>query len=117
MTSNSKTVGFYKSAYERAARVRGVTPIEARSPSKIIELLLKIEQLLTCKSKATGTSTSKLGYHLQMKSLTFLSVKNLFADFAKCNKSADRVDSAEAMSSVAMRYAKPRTHAQYVYYF
>ena len=72
-----------------------------------------------CKSKAVGTSTSKLGHHLQTKSLTFLSAQNFFADFAKCDKSADRVDSAEAMLSwlVAMRYAKPGMHVQYVYYF
>ena len=65
------------------------------------------------------TSTSKLGYHLQAKSLTSLSAQNLFADFARCDKSADQVDSAVAMSNwlVAMHYAKPGTHAQYVYYF
>ena len=62
------------------------------------------------------TSTSKLGYHLQTKSL---STQNLFAEFAKCDKSADRVDSAVAMSShlVAVHYTKPGTHAQYIYYF
>ena len=63
-----------------------VTPIEAHSPGKIIELLLKIEHLVTCKSRAADTSTSKLGYHLETKSLTSLSAQNLFADFAKCNK-------------------------------
>ena len=47
------------------------------------------------------------------------SAQNLFADFARCDKSADQVDSTLAMSSqlAAMRYTKPRTHAQYVYYF
>ena len=55
-----------------------------------------------------GTSTSKLGYHLKTKSLTSLSAQNLFAGFSKCNKSADRVNSAVAMLSrlVAMHYAK-----------
>ena len=72
-----------------------------------------------CKSRAAGTSASKLGYHLKTKSLTSLSAQNLFADFARCDKSADRVDSTVAMSSwlVAMRYAKPGTHVQYVHYF
>ena len=39
-----------------------------------------------CKSKAAGTSTSKLGYgnHLQTESLT----QNLFADFTKYGKKA-----------------------------
>ena len=76
-------------------------------------MLLKIEHLVTCKSKAAGTSTSKLRYHLQTKSLTSLSAHNLFADFAKCDKIADQADSAVAMLSrlVAMRYAKPGTHA------
>ena len=80
---------------------------------------MKIEHLVTCKSRATGTSTSKLGYHLQTKSLTSLNVQNPFADFARCDKSANRVDSAVAMSSrlVAMHYAKPTTRAQYIYYF
>ena len=66
---------------------------------------------------ALTTSTSKLGYHLQTKSLTHLSA-HFVADFAKCDKSTDRADSAVAMSSrlVAMRYTKPGTHAQYVYY-
>ena len=57
-----------------------VTPIEAHCLGKIIELLLKIEYLVTCRSKAAGTSTSKLGYHLQTESLTSLSAQNLFAD-------------------------------------
>ena len=45
--------------------------------------------------------------------------QNLFADFAKRDKSADRADSTVVMLSwlVAMRYAKHGTHAQYVYYF
>ena len=60
-----------------------------------------------CKSRAAGTSTSKLGYHLQTKSLTSLSAQNFFADFARLDKSADRVDSAVAMSSrYALRQAR-----------
>ena len=62
-----------------------VTPIEARSPVKIIELLLKIEHLVTSKSRAVGNS--KLGYHLQTESL---SAQNYFADFARCDKSGLR---------------------------
>ena len=66
-----------------------------------------------------GTSTSKLGYHLQTKPLTSLYAQNLFVDFAKCDKSANRVDSTVALSSqlVAMHYTKARTHAHYVYYY
>ena len=57
--------------------------------------------------------------HLQTKSLTSLSAPILFADFARCDKSIDRVDFAVAMLSrlVTMCYAKPGTHAQYIYYF
>ena len=51
------------------------------------------------------TFTSKLGYHLQTKSSTFLSPQNLFTDIAKCDKSTDRADFTIAMLSqlVAMR--------------
>ena len=64
-------------------------------------------------------------YHFQAwillanKIFNIFSAQNLSADFAKCDKSTNQVDSAIAMSSrlVAMRYAKPRMHVQYVYYF
>ena len=85
------------------------------SPGKIIELLLKIEYLVTCKSKATGTSTSKLGYHFQTESLTFLSAQTILQTLPNAIKRTGRVDSTVAM--VAMRYAKPRMRVQYIYYF
>ena len=48
---------------------------------------------------------------------TSLNAPNLFADFAKCDKSADWMDDAVAMSIrlVAMHYTKPGMHAQYIY--
>ena len=73
------------------------------------KLLLKIEYLVTCKSKATGTSTSKLGYHLQTESLTSLSAQNLFADFAKCDKKLQPSRLCRSHVKLVGRYALCQT--------
>ena len=61
-----------------------------------------------CKSKAAGTSTSKLGCHLQTKSLASLSAQNLFADFAKCEKITNQAESAVAMPVGCYALRQPR---------
>ena len=62
-----------------------------------------------CKSKAAGTSTSKLGHHLQTESLTSLSAQNLFADFAKCDKKRRPSGLRRSQVELVGRYALRQT--------